>query len=286
MKQWNKLQELKQEYDAIQPPEHGVQEVLATMEKAKRLQKKKQTVKRARWITGVAAALAVIIAVPNVSPTAAAYLNDVPVISSVVRVVTLDRYRFSRGNYQAEVATPKVDSSSSAAKKVNQEVKQYTRQLIKQFKQDMKLDEKGFKALDVRYETVTNTDQWFTLKIDVLETQASGYQRAKFYNIDKRTGKVVALKDLFRNGSNYVTVLSDNIKSQMRGRMKKDPNQTYFLDSDTPDTDFHKIKADQSFYRNKEGKLVIAFDEYEVAPGCMGTQEFVIDNSVISSILK
>ncbi|OJT72202.1 anti-sigma factor, partial [Clostridioides difficile] len=35
---------------------------------------------------------------------------------------------------------------------------------------------------------------------------------------------------------------------------------------------------------NKNGNLVISFDEYEVAPGYMGAVEFVIPNKVIKRL--
>ena len=40
------------------------------------------------------------------------------------------------------------------------------------------------------------------------------------------------------------------------------------------------LPVDESFYFNEEGLLVIAFDEYEVAPGYMGAVEFTIPSSV------
>ena len=36
----------------------------------------------------------------------------------------------------------------------------------------------------------------------------------------------------------------------------------------------------QNFYINSEGKVVIVFEKYEIAPGYMGTQEFVIDKQI------
>lgn len=36
----------------------------------------------------------------------------------------------------------------------------------------------------------------------------------------------------------------------------------------------------------KDGNIVIVFDKYEVAPGSMGTPEFVIEKGSISDILK
>lgn len=41
-----------------------------------------------RWLVGVAAALAVFVAIPNVSPAAAAAMEEIPVLGAVVRVIT------------------------------------------------------------------------------------------------------------------------------------------------------------------------------------------------------
>ena len=42
-----------------------------------------------RWLVGVAAALAVFVAIPNVSPAAAAAMEEIPVLGAVVRVTAL-----------------------------------------------------------------------------------------------------------------------------------------------------------------------------------------------------
>ncbi|WP_236124819.1 RsiV family protein [Clostridioides sp. ES-S-0054-01] len=48
--------------------------------------------------------------------------------------------------------------------------------------------------------------------------------------------------------------------------------------------DFESIDKYQDFYFNKNGNLVISFDEYEVASGYMGAVEFVIPNKVIENL--
>ena len=49
---------------------------------------------------------------------------------------------------------------------------------------------------------------------------------------------------------------------------------------------FNEISETQNFYFNEAGELVIAFDEYEIAPGYMGCPEFVIPKSVIKAMEK
>lgn len=48
---------------------------------------------------------------------------------------------------------------------------------------------------------------------------------------------------------------------------------------------FETIKEDQNFYITEQGKLVIAFDKYEVAPGYMGLVEFEIPTELLSDVL-
>ena len=54
-----------------------------------------------RALLGVAAALAVFVAIPNVSPSAAAAMSDIPVLGAVVRVVTFRDYQYDDGHNTA-----------------------------------------------------------------------------------------------------------------------------------------------------------------------------------------
>lgn len=97
---------------------------------------------------------------------------------------------------------------------------------------------------------------------------------------------MIILKDLFREDANFKKIISDNIKEQMKKRMEEDENLTYWIDSEVPEWDFKSINDDTTFYINEKGKLVIVFDEYEVAPGFMGVQEFEIPTEIIKDFAK
>ena len=60
----------------------------------------------------------------------------------------------------------------------------------------------------------------------------------------------------------------------------------YWVDSDTPEWDFESVKEDTTFYVNEDGKLMIVFDEYEVAPGYMGSVEFEIPTAVVQDLVQ
>ena len=114
----------------------------------------------------------------------------------------------------------------------------------------------------------------FSLRVDTVIAMGGSDSFTKIYNIDKKTGKMITLNDLFREGSDYKKRISDSIKEQMRVQMKKYISKTYFLVDDLPEFDFKQIKDDANFYISDNGELTFVFDEYEVAPGYMGLVEF------------
>lgn len=95
------------------------------------------------------------------------------------------------------------------------------------------------------------------------------------------------LSDLFIEGSDYRTIISDDIKKQMRKQMDEDENVSYWLDDkEVEEWNFEEIPEDVSFYVNENNELVICFNEGDVAPMYMGTVEFVISNEVLGEIRK
>ena len=72
------------------------------------------------------------------------------------------------------------------------------------------------------YQVVTDNEKYLSLRINTTVIMASGAEYVKIFTIDKATGQVVTLKDLFRNKADYVKALSDNIKEQMREQMAAD----------------------------------------------------------------
>ncbi len=312
-KEW---EELKAEYESISVPEKGVENMKKAIEQAKQEKARRKKVLIYKRIGACAAAAAALtILIPNVSVNAAMAMEKIPVLGSIVRVITFDRYDFEDEKHIASVEVPQLqadqaaDSSSPAPEAdsrtaaapdtapdtgsktedsvhaINEEITDYVTPILEDFKKS--LDQDTVKDLTISYDIVTDTDSWFTLRINVLEVQASGYEYAKYYHINKATGEQATLADLFREDADYVTAISENIKTQMREQMAADENISYFLDdTDMPETNFDKIKPDQNFYFNPAGEIVIAFDEYEAAPGYMGDVAFTIPRAVTDPLLR
>lgn len=224
------------------------------------------------WFAAAAASLLVVL--PNVSASAAEALEQVPVLGSLVQVVTLRNYLYDDGHSFAGVSVPQVQEGGQAGSSVNAAVQADIDRLLDQFRQDAEvLAQGGYQSLDVSYEVTADTDRWFTLCVSALQTQASGYQILRYYHIDKSTGEMVTLSELFPSGSNYVSVLSDEVRRQM-----EEEDRSYFPD------EFQAIDPEQPFYWAPDGGLVLVFDEASVAAAAEGVLEFSIPASTVEAL--
>lgn len=287
-----KLKDLKKEYENMQVPVEGMEIMIKAMNRAKA--DKRMAKPKKRWNSaglGAAAAIIILIILPNTNERIAYAMERIPLIGKIFEVITIRDYTYDDGHNSAEVKVPKVIPEEDelkehpAVNQVNKSVDEYTKELLVQFENNMQIE--GYQNLDISYEVVTNNDTWFALDIAAVQTEASGYEFHKFYNINKATGENLELKDLFKEGSGYVSIISEEIKKQMRSKMSEDEGLIYWLDNqDYPEDNFKEIKTDQNFYLDDEENLVVIFDEYEVAPGYMGVQKFTIDKEMLRDVLK
>lgn len=271
------IEKLKKEYKNINVKEEGVFIMKKNIEKAKK-ENKNNKIK----YTSIAcvSALALFVALPNLSPDIAMAMSKIPVIDKIVNVITIGKYDEQDKNISVKTPVATDKNNAEALNNLNEKTDEYIKNLTEQFKKDFEQGDN--KSLDIDYTVITDNENLFTLRINGLETNASGYMFSKIYNVDKNTGNIIELKDLFKEDNNYIEVLSQNIKEQMAN----DKNKTYFVDADISQGNFEQIKEDQNFYFNQNNELVICFDEYEVAPGSMGQVEFVIPSDVTKDILK
>ena len=308
MTEQEQLRQLKEEYENMIIPEAGRERLQAGIDRARMEKKRAEHARRRSAWTAVAAAAVVMIALPNTNMQIAHAMENIPLLGGFFRLVTVRQYNYSDENHDAEVelaqitygedagegasvgeaavgaAAPK-GTAAGSVEAVNQDMEATVEELIRQFEDT--LSEEGYHGLHVSQEVVTDNDRYYTVKLSVLETEASGYEHNQFYTIDKQTGNVVTLEDLFAEGSDYISAISENIKTQMREQMAADEGVIYFLDGDDmPEFNFQGITEQTNFYFNEKDELVIAFDEYEVAPGSMGAPEFVIPQEVTAAILK
>lgn len=281
---------LREAYDRIPIPVELEKRVLEAVEQGKRESCDKKTADFFRKLPvrvgqTAAAALLAITVLANSNANIAYAMEQLPLIGSITKVVTFRTYERKEGNTEAKIRVPGVEVESgspieSAAGELNRSVEEYTNQIISKFEEDVRTEGKEMhKGVYSDYEVVTDNDRLFTLRINTTEVMASGAESVKLYSIDKQTGKILSLKDLFAEGTDYVGLLSEEIKTQMEAQMADGSGRMYFL-HDGMESDFKSIRENQNFYIDKDGHLVLVFDEYEVAPGVMGVVEFTMPGNL------
>lgn len=239
--------------------------------------------------TALAACLAVFIALPNLSAQAADSMRAIPVVGELVELVTFRTYVKEDEYHQMMVEIPTVETSGAGAiqdavETINQDVETLTQTLIDQFEADAAdLGDQAHTALEVRHRVVTNTDLWFTLELEVWQGAGSSNTTYYYYHIDKSTGAIVTLSDLFA-GDGHIEAISAEIQRQMRAENEAGTGM-YWVDSEYEDMNFRAIDPDQNFFFDENGDLVIAFDKYEVAPGAAGCPRFTIPREIYEPYL-
>lgn len=268
----------KEEYDQIPVPQEARDRIEAGIMRA-RLEKKRSDRMKNMKRTGVTAAALVLtfgIAV-NASPVVAQAMDGIPVIGSIARVVTIRNYNESTDNgMMADISVPQIDGNVAA----NAEMDAYAKELISRYEAEVVAQlgqEEGHYALESSYEVVSDNDKYVSIRINTVETMASGAEFVKIFTVDKATGQTVSLKD-YLNSPEKLEAVSQNIKDQMAAQMAEDEGKVYFTEGEVGG--FTGLTGDENFYLNEAGELVIVFGEYEVAPGYMGTVSFTIPKDV------
>lgn len=292
MKNFDERMKEKLNQEDIQIPEkvHArVEETLNSLtEKEEKITKKHFSVVRRVLAIAASLAFAFLVLMPNVSVTYAQVMSNVPVLGVIIDVFTVRNYNFSGDQHELNAEVPNVevtDGKNDVVLDINADIDTFTTNIINKFYEDLASTEgTEYGAVDIDYEVVTNNDKWFTLKINVTETQASGYMYAKYYHINKETGEYVSFTDLF-DASNYAA-LEEYIVSDMKAQMEADENLAYFFDDPVIGEDIVYVTDDQNFYFDESNNLVMVYNEYTVAPGYMGMPEIIIPVDVYEPLMK
>lgn len=286
-----KLRDLEKQYIEVPIPK----ELDFVVEKALKQGRKKKKNRTPQWLLGSAAAAMLFTASLNVSPAMAKTLSEIPVVGSVVKVLTWTKYEVTEDNYDANIKVPSIENldNQDLANTLNEKYRAEGKALYDQFIAevgDLKANGGGHLGVDSGFEIKTDNEQILSIGRYVVNTVASSSTVMEYDTIDKENEILITLPMLFKD-QQYIKTISENIKEQMRAQIaKSNQEKVYWVkgaglaDEDLME-EFTTIKPDQSFYISDQGKLVISFDKYEVAPGYMGVVEFEIPTDVLQEDL-
>ena len=280
MEKWH--ENLRKQYEAVPVPDEAKKRTEAGIRKAKEERMKNNILHYFKRAGGTAAAaVAAIALLSNTSPTIAQAMEQIPVIGAISQVVTFRTYENQTGHMEARVNVPEIEESGKTIP-ANEEMDQYAQALIDEYEKTVREQAgEGNYSLDSTYETVFENDKYVCIVVHTTVAQGGAAQFTKAFTIEKKNGESISLLELLENDESRLNAVSDSIKAQMREQMAA---VIYYLDSDMPEQDFKGLTGEESFYFSQNGELVVAFDEYQVAPGYMGAVEFTIPTEVTGNL--
>ena len=288
----NILKKAKKTYDSIEIP----QELDYTVNKAihkKDLYKKNYVVILTKRATAtLATTFALFVVLLNTNESFARAMGDVPIIGSLAEVFTVREYREENDTDLIEAKIPAIKNTGNEdledrinyeiSSKIN-EVLEEARARAEEYKEAVlstggTMDDYIPTKINVDYKITYQDDKIISFVITKSESFASAYQEQYFYNIDIQNGTELSLKDVL--GAEYKEIVNMEVKKQIQQRQEEDyENNRYFTEDEGG---FSGIDNEyQDFYINKDKKVTVVFQKYEIAPGYMGIQRFVIPNEII-----
>jgi hypothetical protein len=248
-------------------------------------QKKKRNVNKMKRLIGIGAAALIFITGINASPNLANALSEVPIVGTLIKVLTFTEFKVDEGTAKMEIKVPAITNmenktlESTLNKKYLAESKKLYNDFMAEI-EEVKKNGGGHLGVESGYDIKTDNDQILAVGRYVVST-VNSYSEYTYDTVDIKNELLITLPSLFKDDS-YMNLISENIKEQMRVQMDRDPDKFYWLDDEMG---LKTIAKDQSFYISDKGKLVIVFNKFEVAPGYMGVCEFTIPTDVIANAL-
>ena len=282
------MNKFRNEYENIEIPDELEFLVRTTIKEQEKKMKRKNIINKS--VIAAAVAGVVFVGSINLSSEISYALSEVPVLGSIVRVLTFKTFELKDNNFDAELKTPAIEGLDSKLEAMlNEKYLDENQKLYDNFMKEIdelkKADmDEAHMGIASGYEVKTDTDKLLVIGRYVVNTAGSSSTTIKYDTIDKQNKLLITLPSLFKDEA-YIDIISENIKAQMKEQMK-DENNVYWLEDEMMgDENFSKIDKNQSFYITKDNQLVIAFDKYEVAPGYMGNPEFIIPSELLKDVL-
>ena len=287
-----KIEKAKQVYHSIKIPPQLSSRINEAFnpKKTRKLIFKKRSL---QIVSGLCTACIAFVILVNISPTFAQSMQNVPIISNIVKWISVKEIKesdeldiiYAQIPNIANTGDPKFEEKINA--KINEEIEkllakskseaQEAKSALLQYDKDHVFEPIN---VNISYDIKCQQDGILSFIITQNQTDnmhANRHIQKFMYNVDLNKNKELTLKDLL--GNNYKNIINQEIEKQI---LEKEQNgeADFFSSEDFPYLEhggwFEGIGDNQKFYINEKGNIVIVFDKYEIAPGYMGMPEFEI----------
>lgn len=230
--------------------------------------------KQSKALPAVLTALICAVGIVNFSPASASALSE-------VFSVDIKTFSYGWGDNSLSVQYPEFSGDNS--EKPNQVVNDFIAGAQEIFWEYALQKYEGYTALDAGYRVYINDRTYLSVRFFATINAGGSAEFSRCMVMDKQSGEVLALADLFGEERDYIAEISAKVLQQMEMRVEY-WGASYFIPGGiwTDDECFKEISPEQEFYINEYGQLVIVFDEYTVADGREGSPEFVMPDEIFN----
>ena len=276
------FQQAREEYEAVPIPPELDQRVRAGIRQGKAARRRRSW---QRSLSGLAACVAVLVGILNLSPTVAAAAAEVPVLGGLFQVLTVREFQTTQDGIRYDVNVPEVESGADLAQKVNTVIQEKVESHMAQARQDWAdyreaffatggtEEEWGDREMDVivDYEIMSQTDTQVSFVVTFAEGWVSSMEERFCYNLNLAENRELSLQDLL--GEDWVSVCNQSIQAQIDASADED-GFTYFFSPD--EGGFTTVDESTAFYIREDGVPVVMFPRYAIAAGAAGFPVFPI----------
>lgn len=197
-----------------------------------------------------------------------------------VNIHTIRNLRLSYGDNSISIDRPEFEGNG--ADSLNTAVNDYVGEAREKFMWYFNRRYSGYVAEEMRYTVIRDDEKYFTVQFNTTINAGGSMDYSRWVIFDKSAGKVLELGDLFKENTDFTGVISTEILEQMKYKNEHEGG-AFFTEGDDC---FTEISEEANFYIDSFDRLVIVFDEYEVAPGFMGSPEFIIPDKILEEIVR
>ncbi len=199
-------------------------------------------------------------------------------------------YSDEGGDWYLKVSVPQISgmADEEEQKELNDFFADSTAGMIDEYKRDVEYAKASREegntphfGYEYFFDVVTDTDEYFVFRTTFLTIAGSSMSINEYYTLSKISGELVDFDDVVTSEEEMLAI-RDYIFSEM-SRMNESGEGIYWLEDDALDNSLGMVEYTKHWYINAYGNLVITFDKYEIAPGAMGTSEFVISRETAAA---
>lgn len=230
----------------------------------------------------------------SVHPDETKHASESTVIDKNMQIVNTTKHEANEElPYSIDYSYPQIsgDNLSASAEKFNQLVLDMVNKSVQQFKNYVKADMPHMQTLP---DSLKHNSFRMDYTIDVLKPRkqtlislrlsiegmqagrAHPYHTHQVLNYNLHTGKVLALKDLFKPRANYLNTFSKYASTELNNKLQ---DKWMIKDGTQP------LQKNYQQWNLQDKGILITFDEYQVAPYADGPQEILIPYTALKTLL-